>query len=257
MRPAASGMQGGFPRPGKAVIGLIAINIICYVVELVLLRANAGDWVGELVLTPAEVFERGHVWQVFTYIWLHKPDATMHLLFNMLMLWMFGSRLETAWGAKRFITGYLIFGLGGGVFTLLIALVSRTELFAPLIGGFWVREHLGASGAVMGVTVAWGLMFANQTMNFMFLGEMKGRTFLYVIIALELLIALSLEPVSSTSHFGGMIAAWVLLRGMWRPSRWRELFKRYDLERRKRKIESELRGLDAGKLPSKNPRDWN
>jgi membrane associated rhomboid family serine protease len=254
-------MQVGWPKPGRAVIVLMALNVVAYVIELVLIRANEGTLVYKLALNPSDVLERGHVWQLFTYMWLHKPDATMHLLFNMLMLWMFGSPLEKWWGPKRFTIAYLVFGLGGAAFTLLVALVSRTDVMSPLIGSFWSSQHLGASGAIMGITIAWGLTFANQTINLLFLGEMKGKTFLWIIIAMELLVALSLEPVSSTAHFGGMIAAWVLVRGMWRPSKWKEMFRRADLERQRKKIVSELSVLDGGKnMPKnapKNPRDWN
>lgn len=257
MRPAGSGVQVSWPRPGRALIVLIALNVVAYVTELVLIRSNQGSLVNELALSPSDVLERGHVWQLFTYMWLHKPDATSHLLFNMLFLWMFGSAMEKAWGPKRFVIGYLIFGVGGGIFTLLIALAARTDLLAPLIGGFWSSLHLGASGATMGMTIAWGLMHANQSVNFLFLGEMKGKTFIWIIVALQLLVALSLEPVSSAVHFGGMISAWIVCRGMWRPSRWRELFKRFELERRRKKIENELRVIDGAKNAPKNPRDWN
>jgi membrane associated rhomboid family serine protease len=257
MRPASGGAQMSFPRPGKAVIVLLAVNVLAYVLELVLLRANV-TFIEDLFLTPADVFERGYVWQTVTYWWLHRPDSPGHLLMNMLWLWMFGSQLEKWWGAKRFLIGYAVFAFGGSVLTLLIGLLSRTDLFAPIMGGFWTKAHLGASGAVMGVTIAWGLTFANQKMNFLFLGEMKGKTFLMIIVAIELLMALSFDPVSSTSHFGGMIAAWILCRGMWKPSKWSELFKRMGLERRRRKVESELRVIDGGKsTPPKNPRDWN
>lgn len=256
MRPASGGAQLSFPRPGKAVIGLLAANVIAYVLQLVLLRANV-SFVQDLYLTPADVFDRGYVWQTVTYWWLHRPDAPGHLLMNLLWLYMFGSQLEKWWGPKRFLVGYVVFAFGGSVLTLIVGILSQTDVLSPLMGGFWVNPHLGASGAVMGITIAWGLTFANQTMNFLFLGEMKGKTFLMIIVAIELLMALSFDPVSSTSHFGGMIAAWILCRGLYKPSRWSEMFKRAGLQRKRRKVESELRVIDGGKSAPKNPRDWN
>lgn len=264
MRPGGGGgafTQAAFPRPGKAVIGLLAANVICYVLELILLRANVG-FVSDLFLSCSDVLERGMIWQTFTYWWLHKPDAPMHLLFNMLWLWMFGSSLEKFWGAKRFLGAYAIFGFGGAALTLLIGLLSRTDAFGPLLGSFWVKPHLGASGAVMGVTVAWGLIFANQTITLLFLGQMKGKTLLWIMIAFELLTALSFDTVSSTSHFGGMAAGFILCKGLWRPAAYKELFRKLELKRQRRKIESELRVIEGGKSddapkPPKNKKDWN
>jgi rhomboid family protein len=257
--PSGQAVRAAWPRPGKVVITLIAANLIAYVLELLLLRGGA-EWVRELWLSSSGVFDQGKVWQIVTYWWQHDPSHPTHLLFNMFWLWMFGAPLEKWWGTKRFITGYVVFGLGGSALTLLVGLLSRTEIFEPLLSGFWIKEHLGASGAVMGVTVAWGLVFANQTINFLFLGEMKGKTFLWITIAFELLVALSFSGTSSTSHFGGMAAAFILCKGLWRPSKLRELFKRFELERRKRKIESELRVIDGGKDAPKDQKgktDWN
>jgi membrane associated rhomboid family serine protease len=256
MRPSNAGMQGGWPRPGRGVIALLAINIVFYVLELALMRA--GVPVAELFLTPAEVFDAGKFWQVGTYWWLHSPARVMHLLFNMLWLWMFGTQVERWWGTKRFAIAYVIFGFGGAALTLIVALLSRTDVFGPLLGGAWTRPHVGASGPVMGVLIAWGMTLGNQTMNFLFLGQMKAKTFMLIIIAIELLTALSFDEVSSSSHFGGMIAAFILCRGLWRPSEWQGVVKKIQLARRRKKIEHQLRILEGGKGdPPKDPRDWN
>jgi membrane associated rhomboid family serine protease len=245
VRPPGQQVQLGFPRPSRLIIAIMAANVIAYVLELVLLRANV-SWVGDLFLTPASVFERGYVWQVISYWWLHDPRTPTHLVFNMLWLYWLGPELERWWGTKRFVWAYFVFALGGAIFTLLVGLLSRTEVLAPLLGGFWLKPHVGASGAVMGVTVAWGITFADKTINLLFLGQMKGRTLMWLLIAFELLVALSFQDVSSTSHFGGMIAAAILCKGLWRPARWREMFKRYELEARRRRIENELRVIEGG-----------
>ncbi len=252
MRPGTQ-MQASFPRPGKALLALIFANVICYVLQLLLLRANQ-VWVTELYLRPAAVLEGGKVWQPFTYVWLHDPQRPFHLLMNMLWLWMFGTRLEQWWGPKRFLGAYGIFALGGGALTLLVGLLSKTSVFGPLLPEFWTAPHLGASGAVVGMTAAFGLSFANEEMNLLFIGQMKGKTFVLIILAIELLVALSYEPTSSTSHFGGMIAAYILCRGLWRPGRWKEMARHADLMRKKKKIEAELRVIRGGK---DDPSGWN
>jgi membrane associated rhomboid family serine protease len=264
---------------GKVVIGLLVANFAFYVIELILLRANFGFVLRELPLSPSGLFDEGRVWQPLTYMWLHDPERPMHLIFNLVWLWMFGAPLEQWWGGRRVLGSYFLFGLGGAALTLLVGLLSRTAVLAPYLGDFWMKPHLGASGAIMGLTVAWGIVYADRTMNFFFLGEMKGRTFLWIIIGMELLVALSFDPVSSTSHFGGMAAAFLLCKrppkagrdpkvagqspqgGLWRPSRIKETLRRWELERQRAKIESELRVIQGGKdqpvakVPPKTPKN--
>jgi membrane associated rhomboid family serine protease len=143
---------------------------------------------------------------------------------------------------------------------LIVGLLSKTSVIGPLLPHFWNGPHFGASGAVIGMTVAWGITFANEEMFMLFLGRMKGKTLVLIVLAIELLVALSYEPTSSTSHFGGMIAAFVLCRGLWRPSKWRDMARRAELERKKRKIEAELRVIQGGKNGSGgggDPSKWN
>ncbi|MCK6551145.1 rhomboid family intramembrane serine protease [Myxococcota bacterium] len=259
MRPMSGGAGISFPRPGRVGTALIAANVAIYVVYLVLLRSGAA-WVQALRLAPADVFDSGQVWQPLTYMWLHSPTSPGHLVFNMLWLWIFGASLERWWGPQRFLWAYLLFGLAGAALTLLFGLVAHTGALGASVAAFWAVPHLGASGAVMGLTVAWGLVHANETMQFFLLGQMKGKTFVLLVVGIELLTALSFDPTSSTSHFGGMIAAFVLVRGLWRPSAWGELMKRASLERRRKKIESELRVIQGGRADPAKPTkktDWN
>ena len=254
--------QIAWPRPGRALIGIIIANVVAYVVQLVLLRANVRE-VELLYIRPRDVFVDGYIWQVVTYWWFHAPSAPTHLLLNMVMLWLFGSRLESRWGQRRFLQGYFLLGLGGSALVLLVGLLSRTDAVAPLLPGFWVTPHLGASGAVTGLIVAWGLTYAEQEFNFLLLGRMKGKTLVLILIAFELLVALSFSPTSSTSHFGGMIAAWLLVRGMWRPSKWKEQWRRQRLKSQRRKVEQQLRVLEGSKgaepsAPDRSdPSKWN
>ncbi|MCC7383711.1 MAG: rhomboid family intramembrane serine protease [Deltaproteobacteria bacterium] len=239
-------MQSGWARPGRAVIALLIMNVAFYVIELVLMRAGAP--VAEYTfLVPGRVFDEGWVWLPFTYVLFHAPDQPGHLLFNLLMLWMFGAALESWWGGKRLVVGYIVCALAGSAFTLIIALLSQTPLLAWLVPNFWSGPHVGASGAVVGLTLAWGFVFADQDMGFLFLGRMKGKTFAMIILGVELLVALSFDRTSSTSHLGGMLGAFILIKGLWRPSRWADVFRKSRLNRKKKKIERELRVLEGGK----------
>lgn len=234
-----------WPKAGRTIIALIIANLVAYVLQLVLLHAGAA-WVEALYMVPAQVLHKGYVWQLFTYSWLHSPSSPSHLLFNMVFLWMFGSKLESWWGERRLLIAYFIFGLGGGLLTLIVG---------GLMGEpYALRPHLGASGAVMGLTIAWGLTFAEQEFHFLLIGRMKGKTFVWIAVAFELLTALSFNSVSSTSHFGGMIAAFILVRGLWRPSRWRMIFSRRKLERQRKQVEAQLRVLEGGNKGPARPR---
>ncbi len=233
-----------WPKPGRALKGIIIANVVAYVVQLVLLRANV-QAIELLYLRPRDVFVDGYIWQVFTYWWFHDPGGPAHLILNMLVLWIFGSRLESRWGETRFLKGYALFGLGGSALVLITGLLSRTEALAPIMPGYWVVPHLGASGAVTGMMVAWGLTFAEEEFEFLLIGRMKAKHFLLIMIAIDLLVALSFSATSSASHFGGMIAAAVVVKGLWRPSQWQQALRRQRLKAQRRKIEQQLRVLEG------------
>jgi membrane associated rhomboid family serine protease len=232
--------------------------VAVYVVELVLLRAGGAALVDALTLSPREVLA-GRVWQPFTYAWLHSPRDPSHLLFNLLLLYSFGGRLEGWWGPRRFLTAYLVFLLGGGLLTVAVGALAQLGPLSGLLEGVWLGPHLGASGAVMGMVVAYGLTHGDERVQLLLGPPMTARTLVWVLVGLDLLVALSFSPVSSSSHFGGMLAAVVLCRGLWRPSRWRALVGRARLEARRRGIERELRVIDGGKArpPPDDPRRWN
>ncbi len=257
-------MRGGMQtqlawgKPGKTIIALMASVVVAYVLQLILLRAGQA-WVRDLYLSPRGVFESYYLWQPVTYMWMHAPDSPFHMIFNMLWLWIFGTQLEQWWGRKRFLIAYLIFGLSGAALILILGLLSLTPVLRPLLGSFWVIPHLGASGATIGITVAWGLTYANQEMNFFLLGRMKGKTFVLIVVAIELLMALSFSAVSSAAHFGGIIGAFVLCRGLWKPSKWKQMVKKQKLQRQRKKIETELRIIEGGggDEPPDDPMKWN
>lgn len=255
-RPVAQG--GGFavPRPTRVVTTLIAVNVAAYVLQLVLLRTSAAFVVDGLMLTPRDVYQRGFVWQLFTYGWLHAPSAPGHLLMNMLWLWLFGTQMEGWWGPKRFLKAYGIFVVAGGLLTVLVSLLCEISALSAVAPGFPSTPHLGASAASLGVTVSWGLVHAKREMQFFLLGRMTGGTFVLLIVGIEILVALSFSNTSSTAHFGGILAAVILGRGLWRPARWRELFRKAGLRMRKAKLEKELRDLSRGGRSKKPPKDW-
>jgi membrane associated rhomboid family serine protease len=165
----------------------------------------------------------------------------------MLFLWWMGSMLERAIGARRLWITYAVAGVSGGLFTVLVAALAETPVLSWLLPNFASRPHVGASGAVMGVTIAWGIVFADQVMQFFLLGAMKARTFMWILVGIELLVALSWDPTSSSAHFGGMLAGWVIAKDLWRPSHWSEKARRRKLLAERQRIERELRIIEGGK----------
>ncbi len=269
-------MQGGgfnVSAPTQIVLSLIIANVAAYVVQLILLRSQGSMVVTLFELTPREVYTQGYIWQVFTYGWLHSPSDPGHLLWNMLLMWMFGPYLESWWGQRRFIRAYIIFLVSGGLLTVLLGALSEATGIAP---SFAYSTHLGASGGVMGLMTAWGLIHAHQSVHLLFLGSIKGSHFVWLLIGFQLLVALSFSNVSWSAHFGGIFGAFILCRGLWRPSVWKQLFRRLQLQRNQAAIKRELHQLkqqspsqkgkqspkgwqviDGGKAPPTDPKKWN
>ncbi len=144
------------------------------------------------------------IWQVFTYGFLHAD--VMHLFFNMLGLWMFGSELERLWGPRRYIQ-FLLAGLLSAAVTQLV-FTSITGSFVPTVG---------ASGALFALLLAFGMLFPNRTIVPLFPPiPMKAKTFVMVFGGIELLMGLSgASGVAHFAHLGGMLGGWLIIR-FWR-----------------------------------------
>ena len=143
-------------------------------------------------------------WQVLTYAFLHGD--VMHLFFNMLGLWMFGTELERLWGQKRYIHMLLASVIAAAAVQILFTLLTGSR--APTVG---------ASGALFGLLLSFGMLFPNRVIMPLFPPiPMKARTFVAVFGGLELLLGLSgRSGVAHFAHLGGMLGAWLLL-SYWR-----------------------------------------
>ena len=106
-----------------------------------------------LGLSPQAVFEQLAVWQPFTYMFLHSTGGVGHILFNMLSLWMIGTELERTWGTRFFAKYYFITGVGAAATSLLLSLFSDSIYYSVTVG---------ASGAIYGLLLAYGMYFPNR-----------------------------------------------------------------------------------------------
>src|SRR4029450_7456660 len=107
--------------------------------------------VDEFGLLPRAVIGDLQVWRLATYLFVHDPVNIMHILFNMLALWMFGVDLEHRWGTRGFVRYYAITGIGAGIATVLVSLLPFDA-----VSGIYTARTIGASGAIYGLLLAWG-----------------------------------------------------------------------------------------------------
>jgi len=140
------------------------------------------------------------VWQLFTYMFMH--GGFMHLFFNMFALWMFGMDLENDWGSKKFLTYYLICGVGAGISNLLIG-----PFFGPS------APTVGASGAIYGVLLAFGLMYPDRPIFIYFLLPIRARYFVLLYIVLELYAGVtgSADGIAHFAHLGGAAVGFIFI----------------------------------------------
>ncbi|MGH9869267.1 MAG: rhomboid family intramembrane serine protease [Candidatus Polarisedimenticolia bacterium] len=192
-----------------AVKILLLINVSIFVLELFIAGLGGEEAWGTFrdifALNPPEALFGFRVWQFVTYMFLHSPTSIFHILFNMLVLWMFGSDVERVWGPRRFTRYYLITGVGAGLVNCL----------------FMQNQTLGASGAIFGVIVAYAMLFPTRTILFWGLFPMSARQFALLLAAIELLTlgALSPDGVARFAHLGGALTGYLLIKGFWDPRR--------------------------------------
>src|SRR6266496_1160523 len=165
-------LHGPFPRGVRwLLIANTAVFLVCYLLGPAF-QNQASVIVGLSAESAVRTFM---VWQVFTYMFVHF--GTWHLLFNMLALWMFGVPIEQTWGTRRFLKFYLLCGTVAGVCVLV----------ANMLVGDWFTPTIGASGAVFGVLVAFGMLFPDAIILMFFLFPMKAKYAVMIFVALELL----------------------------------------------------------------------
>ena len=149
-------------------------------------------------------------WQVLSYAFLHGD--TLHLFFNMLGLWMFGAELEQLWGSRRYAQ-YLLAA---------VVVAAFTQLLITLLAGSPVPT-VGASGALFGLLLAFGMLFPNRTIMPLFPPiPMKARNFVILFGGIELLLGVwGGSGIAHFAHLGGMLGGWLLIRHWRRGGPWR------------------------------------
>lgn len=149
-------------------------------------------------LYPPDALGRVWLWQFFTYMFLHSTTDAWHLIFNMLVLWMFGSEVERVLGRRRFLTLYFTAGIFAGVCGC---------IFTP-----W-SPMIGASGAIFAVEIAFALYFPNSTVIFYFFPiKAKYLAMLFTGITIFNCIISNSGNVAHFAHLGGIIYGFLFVR---------------------------------------------
>ena len=221
------------------VKNLLIINIIFFIATL--LFRDGGKY---LLVEHLGVFyfdsPNFRIWQVITYMFMHSPVSYAHILFNMFALYTFGSTLEYIMGQKRFLNFYLITGLGalalqmivqaievysltGGVTIDVAQYTSSNQDALNKLSEIYYGPMLGASGAIFGLLIAFGMLFPNAELFILFIpAPVKAKYIIPIYIVLELVLGVaqfSGDSVAHFAHIGGALFGFILIKlwGLKRP----------------------------------------
>lgn len=199
--------MGVFYTPGfpPAVKWLIISNSVIFILSYFTQLLGIGKAWEYLELMPAAVVKLLFVWQLVTYMFLH--GGFMHIIWNMLALWMFGAELEQSWGTRRFLNFYLTCGVGAGICVVLLNYVLPAPWGNPYV------PTIGASGAIFGILMAYAMLFPNRTILWGFLIPIQVKWFVLIMGVVTLMM--SFQPgsgVSNFAHLGGLLVGWLWLK---------------------------------------------
>lgn len=182
-----------------AVKHLIIVNLLAFfaltnpVLQRFLMEFGALWPVGSGLFAP---------WQLITYMFLHASFG--HVFFNLFALWIFGQAIENYWGTKRFVTYYFLTGIGAALLHMVVAGSG-----APTVG---------ASGAVYGILLAFGMMFPDRYIMLLIPPiPIKAKYFVAIFGAIELIsgIARTDSGIAHFAHLGGMVVGYFLIK-LWK-----------------------------------------
>ena len=194
---------------------LLIINVLAYAAGRAVQRyVDLNDIMGlHFMLAPDF-----HVWQLVTYMFMH--GGFQHLFFNMFALWMFGCIVENTMGTRRYALYYLACGIGAGLFQEAAQLVQFYTTAESSIEGFGTWTTVGASGAVYGILLAFGMSYPDERIFIFPLPlpiKAKWLVIGYAAIEVYMAIKASDDGVAHLAHLGGMAVGYMLMR-YWRSS---------------------------------------
>ena len=205
-----------------AVKTLLILNAAVFIIQTISSNVLGFNLEPLFGLVPYSILHTFFMWQLLTYLFLH--GGLLHIGFNLLTLWMFGCELERVWGSRFFWKYYLICGIGAGICSVIV----NPAGLIPTIG---------ASGAIYGILLAYGLLFPNRQIIFYFVFPMKAKHFVLLIgfLAFYSSITAPGSSISNIAHLGGLLVGYCYLRGWGLIGRVRRRYLEYRSKRTRRK----------------------
>jgi len=229
--------MGGTP---PVVKNLIIINVIMWLGNFLFIRLFHMNLIGVLGLFPVQspLFKP---WQIVTHMFMHSSNRIFHIFFNMWALWMFGKILESVWGGRRFLIYYLVTGLGAMLIHTMVNYLQLHQEISALKAAYSVDRinmsllneilqpgspfyalgmqlkipTVGASGAVYGVLLAFGMLFPNTPLIIFPLPiPIKAKWIVIAAAVISLYLGLSGRGgnIAHFAHLGGMVFGFILIR---------------------------------------------
>jgi len=203
---------------------LLVVNVLAFIATFVFERS--GIDLTRMLGLHFFLASEFHIYQFITYMFLH--GGFTHILFNMFALWMFGSVIERVWGPKKFLFYYICCGVGAGFTQELVQYITYSmediaayqyvnaggvQMTTDAYINLWTT--IGASGAVYGILLAFGMIFPNERLFIIpFPFPIKAKWLIVGYIAIELFSAMSGpgDGVAHMAHLGGMLFGFLLIR---------------------------------------------
>ena len=185
---------------------LVSINFAIYLLQSI--SGKEEVFFKLFGLVPSTFISDLMLWQPFTYMFLHAPFYSSvgisHILLNMLGLWVFGRELEQAWGKTHFLKYYFITGVGSGLITYLFQMGSDNPV-------------IGASGAVYGILLAYGISYPNRMLYIWGIIPVKSMWLVIIMGSIAFFGVLgNADGISHVTHISGMAIGYLLLKKSWR-----------------------------------------
>lgn len=184
---------------------LVIILAVCFLVQsLAFYYGNAGEFIFKWLMLSETAITRGRIWQLITFQFLH--GGLMHLLFNCIVLYMFGMAVESAMSRKHFLTLYLGSGVAGGLLEMVGHLILPNHFGGAVVG---------ASAGIMGIMAAFAFLFPHQQIIVFFVLPVPAMFFfIFSVLISVFCIVVPSEGggVAHGAHLGGLLAGWAYIK---------------------------------------------
>ena len=219
---AFSDYGNSFQKATPIVINLLIANVAVFIAQYIGNGFTAGTFIIDTFALHYYKSEVYQPWQLITHMFMH--GSFLHILLNMYGLYMFGSIIERLWGPKKFLIFYFISGLGAALAQMAFYAYAFKDAGAAYLSPYEIELYreamikatvVGASGAIMGLLVAYGYLFPNTEMMIMPIPiPIKAKWLVIGIIALDLFSGFANRAGDNTAHFahlGGALTGFLLV----------------------------------------------